>query len=307
MFPVCDYGLVPASTQVVVYVKPDCGLCGPLWDIVEKVRSEVDLDAEKIDISKDPELVRLYGLEVPVVLINGKKAFKGRMTEKAFRKKIESLVKHLPSVEALEAIEGEPFVPPPAVTALLLAVAILGAGYFFAEAVASAGVGRGRLAAQLFRVDAPKIERAIEFRLESYDGKKVGLDDFRGKVVLVNFWATWCPPCVEEMPSMRRFYDKMKSDPRFVFLAISADDGWDPVRSFFEREPPPFPVLLDPSGALAKKYGTEKFPETYVIIDGRIVGFIWGPRDWDRWYAEAYVESVLDHGRDLEVGKLAQR
>lgn len=104
---------------------------------------------------------------------------------------------------------------------------------------------------------------------------------------------------------MKRFYRRMKDDPRFVMLAVSADEDWAPVRKFFEKEPPPFPVLLDKSGELAKKYGTEKFPETYVVIDGRIVGYIVGPRDWDAWYAEAYAKGVMDHGEELKRERLA--
>lgn len=296
-----------SSTQVTVYVKKDCGLCGPLWETVQKVNEEVDFDAEKIDISGDSALMKRYGQEVPVVLINGRKAFKGKMSEKAFRKKLKRVEQHAPDVEALELLEPDPYVPPVAVIVLVLALALGAAGYFLAQGFSQAELGRGRLAATLFRVEQVKSDRAVDFDLPTYDGKTLGLDDFRGKVVFINFWATWCPPCVEEMPSMKRFYQRMKDDPRFVMLAISADEDWKPVREFFEKSPPPFPVLLDKSGALAKKYGTEKFPETYVVIDGRIVGYIVGPRDWDAWYADAYAEGILEHGEALKRERLAVR
>ena len=69
---------------------------------------------------------------------------------------------------------------------------------------------------------------------------------------------------------------------------------WDPVRKFFGNEPAPFTVLLDPEGDIARQYGTTRFPETYVIIDGRVRGFIEGPRDWDSWFSEAYLQTFLE-------------
>jgi len=116
--------------------------------------------------------------------------------------------------------------------------------------------------------------------------------------VFLNFWATWCPPCVEEMPSIRRLHERMAGRSDFVMILASADEGWDPVKKFFAGDPPPFTVLLDPSGEIAKKYGTTMFPETYVIAGGRIRAFIEGPRDWDTWFARAFLESFLGSAPD---------
>jgi peroxiredoxin len=231
------------------------------------------------------------------------------MTEQAFKKKLKRAKEVAGKEPAHEPEAREPIaaVPPSPVIAMFLAAAIAGAGFFLFQGVSSAELGRGRLASTLFRVEKAKRDRAIDFALPTYDGKKLSLADFRGKVLFINFWATWCPPCIEEMPSMKRFQDRMKNDPRFAFVAISADEGWDPVRKFFEKEPPPFTVLLDENGKLAKEYGTEKFPETYVVIDGRVVGYIVGPRDWDTWYAEAYARAVLDHGAELKQEEIALR
>jgi peroxiredoxin len=292
------------AARVTVYVKKDCGLCGPVWETVQKVKEDVDFEAEKIDIASDPELVKKYSLEVPVVLIDGRKAFKGSVTAQALRKKLDRVLAHAPAHELPQAKAA---VPPTPVIAMFLAAAIAGVGFFMFDGVSSAALGRGKLASTLFRVDRSKRDRAPDFTLSTVDGKKVSLADYRGKVLFINFWATWCPPCIEEMPSMRRFHAKLKDDPRFAFLAISADDGWDPVKKFFEKEPAPFTVPLDESGKLAKEYGTEKFPETYVVIDGRIVGYIIGPRDWDTWYAEAYARELLDHGAALKPEELASR
>jgi thiol-disulfide isomerase/thioredoxin len=279
-----------------VYVKPECGLCGPLWAIVERAREELEFEAEKIDISKDPELTRKYGLEVPVVLINGKKAFKGSMTAAAFQKRLQRASAHGPELHPSEPAEETPFIPAPGIVVAFLALAVGGAGFFLYEGVSAAELGRGRLAASLFKVENATRDRALDFDLETFDGKKLSLDDYRGKVLFINFWATWCPPCIEEMPSLERFEAKMSADPRFAMVAVSADEGWQPVRKYYEAKKPPVTVLLDASGKLAKEYGTEKFPETYVVIDGKIVGYIIGPRDWDTWYAEAYARELLDHG-----------
>ncbi|MEM7675213.1 MAG: TlpA disulfide reductase family protein, partial [Myxococcota bacterium] len=184
-----------------------------------------------------------------------------------------------------------------AVTALLLAV-VAGAGYFLYEGVAEAKFGRGRLARRLLDIKE-KQETPPTFKLEAFKGQRVTSDErFAGKVVFLNFWATWCPPCVEEMPSMMRLKSRMASEPRFEMLTISTDEEWAPVRKFFE-DGPPFDVLLDQGGKIAKEYGTTKFPETYIIVDGRLVGHIVGPRDWDTWYAEAYLRALSQHGMQL--------
>jgi thiol-disulfide isomerase/thioredoxin len=139
----------------------------------------------------------------------------------------------------------------------------------------------------------PRSQPPLHFTLDVLGGGRASIDDYKDKVVFLNFWATWCPPCVEEMPSMLHLYDRMKNDDRFVLLAVSADESWDPVKKFFADRPlPGFKVLLDPGGKIAKQYGTTMFPETYVVVNGRIVGFIEGPRDWDQWFAEAYLRAL---------------
>lgn len=188
---------------------------------------------------------------------------------------------------------SEPKAPPTALAAVVLLATVGGAGAFAARGFAEVQRGDARLSARLLDV-APREKAALEFTLPKLDGGSVSLASFGDKVVLVNFWATWCPPCVEEMPSLIKMHDKFKSDPRFVFLAISADEGWDPVTRFFGGDRPSFTVLLDNKGELAKQYGTTMFPETYVVKRGKIIGFIEGPRRWDEWYVEKYLREVLD-------------
>jgi thiol-disulfide isomerase/thioredoxin len=290
---------VAEPLKVIVYVKPSCTLCGPVIETIERVRREVDLSLEKVDISGDQALMSKYGHEIPVVLINGRKAFKGRVPEAQLRKRLlrarETEANEVEGlrVESLEALDEPPFVPPRPVAAFLVLLAIAAFGFFVATGFQEAGHGREKLTGALLKV-APRNDVPVSFNFEEITGRKVSLDSLRGKVVLVNFWATWCPPCIEEMPSMLRLAERMKAEPNFVMLAISADDSWKPVREYFtDKGKPPFEVLLDPSGAVAKQYGTTMFPETYVIVDGKITAFIEGPRDWDQWYADEYLRSLL--------------
>lgn len=130
---------------------------------------------------------------------------------------------------------------------------------------------------------------APDFSLERLDGDAVTLSALRGKVVLVNFWATWCEPCEAEMPAMERLYRELAPEG-FELLAVSVDDGPEPVRVFRDRMGLSFPILLDASKATAEAYQTFRFPES-LLLDRRgvVVERYIGGRDWD---APAYVERI---------------
>lgn len=182
--------------------------------------------------------------------------------------------------------------PRGAAAAFVLLVSLAAAAYFVALGLGRAAEGQAPLAGRLLEVRTPA-QPAPDFVLESLTGDSVSLESLRGKTVFINFWATWCPPCIEEMPSLDALYEELKDEPDFAFLAISTDEGWDPVRKHFGSEPPAYPVLLDASGDLARRYGTTKFPETYVVRDGQIVGYVIGPRDWSTWYAATWLRGLL--------------
>ncbi len=118
--------------------------------------------------------------------------------------------------------------------------------------------------------------------LNDITGKEHRLSDYRGKVVFLNFWATWCKPCQEEMPSMEVLYRNLK-DKDFEILAVSMDrvTSQGDVVPFSRNLNLTFPILLDPWGKTDGKYKLTGFPETYIIDrEGRLAEKVIGPRDW---------------------------
>src|SRR5262249_55512743 len=107
-------------------------------------------------------------------------------------------------------------------------------------------------------------QTAPNFRITDQSGQQLSLSDFRGKVVLVNFWATWCSPCREEMPSLQSLINQM--DATYLkLLALSVDDSWEPVTEFMRESGISLPVYADFDKQIATRYGTVKFPETYIV------------------------------------------
>jgi peroxiredoxin len=125
------------------------------------------------------------------------------------------------------------------------------------------------------------------------DGLSFRLSEQRGKVVLVNFWATWCPPCLEEMPAMERLWRRHK-DAGFVLVAISLDADPKKVPPFVSARKFSFPVALDPKMAVAEKYGVRALPSSFVIDrQGLMAGVALGPRSWDDSAAHGLVQAML--------------
>ena len=119
---------------------------------------------------------------------------------------------------------------------------------------------------------------APDFTVQDAD-HKVTLHDLRGKIVVLNFWATWCPPCVEEMPSLVKMQSELKD--RVVVLAVSVDDDERSYHNFLKKNNVDLLTVRDPQQKSNELYGTFKFPETYIINRNGVVQrkFI-GPVDW---------------------------
>lgn len=111
---------------------------------------------------------------------------------------------------------------------------------------------------------------APDFELKNLVGNDVTLADYRGNVVVVNFWATWCPPCRAEMPGIQAVYDTYK-DQGMIVLAVNAQEDQDTIQSFVMETGFTFPILPDPYGQAIRAYGVRSFPATFVIDrEGRI-------------------------------------
>lgn len=123
---------------------------------------------------------------------------------------------------------------------------------------------------------------APDFSLNDLTGKSVHLSELRGKVVLLNFWATWCPPCQEEVPALSRLNAAMTGQG-FRMLTVSIDDGGSKaVESFFRKTGYRLPTLLDSSGTVGKMYGITGVPETFILDrHGVIRKKVVGPLTWD--------------------------
>lgn len=166
--------------------------------------------------------------------------------------------------------------------ALLLAAALFHAGFVRLTEAAPA--------MKPLRVSIP----AGDFALRDMKGKRVRLSDFRGKVVLLNFWATWCLPCRREMPSLERLYQSYRSRG-LVVVAVSIDRASSAtVRAFAEEMGLSFSVLHDPDDLTSPRYGVIGIPYSFLISPaGRIVYRVAGEYTWDDQPAKAAVEDML--------------
>jgi peroxiredoxin len=135
---------------------------------------------------------------------------------------------------------------------------------------------------------------APAFTADALEGGRASLASYRGRHVLLNFWATWCAPCLEEMPSMDALYRDYR-DRGLVVVAISSDrEGAAVVQDFVERLGVSFPVLLDPQGAVAAQYGARNLPVSFVLDPGgRVVAAAQGARDWNAPEARSVIDEIL--------------
>jgi cytochrome c biogenesis protein CcmG/thiol:disulfide interchange protein DsbE len=137
-------------------------------------------------------------------------------------------------------------------------------------------------------------QTAPDFTLPGLDEKMVSLSDYRGHVVLVNVWATWCPPCVDEMPSMEKLYRGLKGE-NFEILAVSIDAlGKKAVAPFMKKYNLSFPALMDPDGTIKTLYQTTGVPESFIINkQGILVEKIIGPRNWATPAVVRYLRDLI--------------
>ncbi|ODV02498.1 MAG: thioredoxin [Thiobacillus sp. SCN 63-57] len=169
------------------------------------------------------------------------------------------------------------------------------------------GLGLGLLATGTARADLPEPplthilapvkppRPAPDFSLPDTEGKIHKLTDYPGRVVLLNFWATWCPPCRRELPSMEKLYQALKGKP-FQVLACDQQEDADTLFAFTgQLDPAPtFPVLLDSNSAVSKAYGVPGLPTTFLIDKtGQIAYRAVGGREFDHPAIHALIEKLM--------------
>lgn len=134
--------------------------------------------------------------------------------------------------------------------------------------------------------------RAPEFSIKTDQGKEVTPTSFGGKVLVLNFWATWCAPCVEEIPSLNELQKRFEKSG-VVVVAISIDKNPQKYRNFLDRIHVSFDTARDPGAEISAKYGTFQYPETYIIKDGRVMRKFPNAADWTSDDVTQYVEGLL--------------
>ncbi len=179
---------------------------------------------------------------------------------------------------------------------LALAIALaLGAGMLIV----------GKLAARRGDVLPLPGHLAPDFKATRIGGETMRLSDLRGKVVVLNIWATWCKPCEEEAPSLERLYRRIKETPLgpdFEVLAVSIDArSRDAVLPFEKKFALTFPIFFDPDGRVSRVYQTTGVPETFVIDrEGVIREKVVGPREWDRPEMVQWFRDVIQKAGPVE-------
>jgi peroxiredoxin len=149
-------------------------------------------------------------------------------------------------------------------------------------------------AAKELNLIAPSRQKLAEdFTLPLVGGDTLRLSAERGKVVLINFWATWCPPCREEMPAMERLWRQQKGQG-FVLVAVSVDSDTEKVKPYLDEHKLTFPAGLDPKMDLANAYGVRAVPSSFVVDrQGHLTAIALGPREWDSDASHSLIEGLL--------------
>lgn len=134
----------------------------------------------------------------------------------------------------------------------------------------------------------------LEITLSDPTGRPVSLSEFRGKIVFINFWTTWCLACVIEMPSMEKLHQRFK-DKDFIMVAINLQESAARVKQFYEEYKLTFTALLDITGDVGAALGIRSIPTTFILDkNGRIIGKALGPREWESKKSIALFEYLTD-------------
>jgi peroxiredoxin len=169
---------------------------------------------------------------------------------------------------------------------------ILWSALFFTTGLGAAESLDSALYALGFRLPEKTLP-AVDFELEDLDGRMISLSSMHGKVIFLNFWATWCPPCRAEMPSMEKLYNRFASRD-FEIIAIDLQEKNKQVSKFVDDNDLTFKILLDKTGSTGAAYGARSIPTTYIIDrDGSVLARTIGGREWDTAEVFDLFEKIL--------------
>ncbi len=175
---------------------------------------------------------------------------------------------------------------------LLLSIGGLAAGKLYTRLVLDRE--RAREGLELM----PQNRAAPDFALASADGKTLNLSAYKGKVLLVNFYATWCGPCRQEVPSLNELAKEVAGEP-IAILAVDAEEDWPTIHKFFGQQQPAFQLALDATGSAVDAYEQRPkgamFPETFFVDPtSHVVAKVEGPRDWTDPAMLRYIRDLAD-------------
>jgi peroxiredoxin len=180
---------------------------------------------------------------------------------------------------------------------ILIAIGIIAFNFFDTGSLAKGKSGKNRLD-ELFRnLDVLKIthiDESIEITLRDIHGDRVRLSDFRGKIVFLNFWTTWCPTCRHEMSAMEKLHQKLK-DNDFAMVTVNIQEPASIVKAFYRENKLTFTTLLDLTGEVSAEFNIQAIPSTFILDKtGRIIGGALGAREWDSKESIALFEHLTD-------------
>ena len=165
--------------------------------------------------------------------------------------------------------------------------------------------GMDRLFGIVGVIKVPPAEDPVRINLKDMNGNNISLSDFKGKIVFLNFWTTWCPTCRIEMPSMEKLHQKLKNED-FAMVTINLQESASQVKAFFKEFNLTFTALLDSTGEVGASFGIRAIPTTYILDKtGRIIGLVSGPREWDSKSAIALFENLIDNNNELQTSSFS--
>lgn len=177
--------------------------------------------------------------------------------------------------------------------ACALLVALIAAPVAAAPKATTEAATDTELARQAGMEAYPAALRAPHWRLPDSSGETRGADDYKGRVVLLNFWASWCPPCREEFPSLERLQGKVGGKD-FTVLAVSVADSTAGVARFLQGRQAPFDILMDDDGKMSAAFRARGVPVTYLLDrQGRLLAGKTGPQHWDSPAMEALIRQAV--------------